>query len=285
VEVLTRQTPAAHAVRVGSVLVDTGSAHVAPLAAFLGGWRPDLVVLTHGHGDHVGGAAWLAAQGVPVAMHRADVATVAEHGAWLDQPVAPFPVARELADGDLLPEGLEVLHVPAQTPGHIALWHPASRTVLTGDLLQAHDVAWLPVRPGTLDDAIAAMARLADLGAVRGIPGHGPPVDDVPAAAARTVAVYEAWREEPARQAGHAVRRLAAAWVALCDPAPTAAEAVAGLSAVPALVEYAAVLGDEPGSLAAALLAGLRERGALLERQGRLVPGFPHEAPAPRPGR
>jgi glyoxylase-like metal-dependent hydrolase (beta-lactamase superfamily II) len=277
-EVLPRETPAAHAVLAGSVLLDSGDGRGGRLEAALAGREVERCALTHGHADHCGGAAWLQARGVPVALHAADVPTLARDAVHLDQPFAPFAPDLELRDGDVLPGGIEVVATPSQTPGHVVFWVPEARTVVTGDLLQATDVAWLPYDGSTIDAAIASVARVADLGAARAIPGHGPPVEDVPAAAARTIAVYERWREDPARQADHGARRMAAAWLVLQDPRPAHAAAVEGLARVPVVGDVAAVLGTTPVAVAERAFAQLVGSGAVADDGGPLVPRFPHEA-------
>nr|MBC9201337.1 MBL fold metallo-hydrolase [Paenibacillus sp. PL91] len=46
-------------------------------------------------------------------------------------------VTRLLADGETLPigGGLTVIHTPGHTPGHISLYHQASKTLIAGDAL------------------------------------------------------------------------------------------------------------------------------------------------------
>jgi glyoxylase-like metal-dependent hydrolase (beta-lactamase superfamily II) len=46
-------------------------------------------------------------------------------------------VDRTLADGEMLPccGGIRVIHTPGHTPGHICLYHQASKTLIAGDAL------------------------------------------------------------------------------------------------------------------------------------------------------
>src|SRR3954454_14226560 len=140
------------------VLVDSGSGSVpsdADVQTFLAAEGVDpgelaWLVLTHFHADHAGGAAALQRDaGVRIAAHAAEAALVnardprACDARWLGFPVGPYAVDRALTDGELV-EGLEVVHTPGQTPGHIALWLAEERIAITGDLLQAGDVAWIP---------------------------------------------------------------------------------------------------------------------------------------------
>ena len=162
--------PSANVVRVGDVLVDSGSGTVPAVArtrAFAAGARD--LVLTHFHADHAGGAGVL---GLPVAAHRIEAEMVnardplACDGEFLGFGIGPYEVARALEDGDRVGE-LEVVHTPGQTPGHIVLWHAGERVAITGDLLQEGDVAWVPFAGpwayGALDRMVAAIERIAAL--------------------------------------------------------------------------------------------------------------------------
>lgn len=284
VDVLQRSTPAAHCALVGRVLVDTGGGtadNVERVLAFLDGRPVDLIALTHPHLDHAGGAAELRERlGVPVAMGRADVGTLAADAERLRQPLPAFEADRLLDDGDVLPGGLQVVATPGQTPGHLAFWAPAGRVVLTGDLLQDGDVAWVPFDDGALDAACASIRRLAGLDAALGVPGHGPLVRDVTAAAAANLARYRQWQAEPARQAWHGARRVTAGRLSLEASLPARAGAEAIVADVPLLAQHASVLGMAVDELAAQAVGQLLGSGALGEdAAGRLVLRFPHERP------
>jgi glyoxylase-like metal-dependent hydrolase (beta-lactamase superfamily II) len=68
-------------------------------------------------------------------------------------------VDRTIGDGEVLPYcgGIQIIHTPGHTPGHICLYHPASRTLIAGDALfvQNGELARAPA----FINADAAMAR------------------------------------------------------------------------------------------------------------------------------
>lgn len=140
------------------------------------------VVLTHGHFDHLGGAAGVVeATGAPLMVHELDaplITTAEGTGGRLfgfDQ-FAPH-ADRTLAEGDIVTVGaveLEVVHTPGHTPGCICLYAPGH--LFSGDTLFAGSVGRTDFPRGdarALRDSIATrIATLPDETAVH--PGHGP---------------------------------------------------------------------------------------------------------------
>ncbi len=139
-------------------LVDAGlptsSGRIMTALAEIGAGRVDVtrIIATHNHVDHVGGLKAVAGRtGSPVAVHADDAQDVRDgRGSPMDpaiplgrllhrQPVGSggVPVSEELHDGQLLPVagGLEVVHTPGHTPGHISLLHRPTETLITGDAI------------------------------------------------------------------------------------------------------------------------------------------------------
>lgn len=150
------------------------------------GLRPELIVLTHAHVDHIAGVDTLrhAWPGVPVAMHEAE-------RDWLTDPVLNLSALggvevaasrgpdRFLVDGQSLtlgPTRWSVLHTPGHSPGGLTLWSEPAALALVGDTLFAGSVGRTDF-PGS-DAAVLARSireRLYTLpGATRVLPGHGP---------------------------------------------------------------------------------------------------------------
>jgi glyoxylase-like metal-dependent hydrolase (beta-lactamase superfamily II) len=168
-----------------ALLLDAG-AEAARLLALRepGGFRVGRIFLTHGHVDHVvGAAAARAATGAPVTIHREDEP-------WLESlpfqaemfgmgPGVPPAIAAHHADGEVVRVGrLEatVLHTPGHSRGSCCLWFPSERLVFTGDTLMAGSVGRTDL-PGGDFEALARSIkeRLLPLGDdVRLLPGHGP---------------------------------------------------------------------------------------------------------------
>ena len=188
--------------------------------------------------------------------------------------IPPYRVDRALTDGDRIGD-LVVVHTPGQTPGHVAYWHEASGTAITGDLLQDGDVAWVPFggpwAAGALDTMIASVERIAALQPVRVISGHGPPVEDVPGAVECTLERYERFRAEPARAVWHAVRRALVSHL-MIEPRSTRA-----LAALPWAPVAAAALSSDPLLVVDRALSGLAERGVVVHDGSAWATTLPRE--------
>jgi len=147
--------------------------------------EPRMVLLTHGHLDHVGAAPAIAERlGLPIIGPHADDAF------WLDAlpqqaqmfgfpPQAAFRPDRWLTDGEIIELGerrLQVLHCPGHTPGHVVLFDADARLAQVGDVLFAGGIGRTDFPRGSHADLLASIRNgLFPLGDdVRFIPGHGP---------------------------------------------------------------------------------------------------------------
>lgn len=133
-------------------VVDPGEA--APVEAALArrGWEPAIILLTHHHGDHVGGVAALkAAHGAAVIGAAAD----AHRLPALDRAVAPGDT---VAVGECL---ASVIDTPGHTRGHIAYHFAEAQALACGDTLFSLGCGRL--LEGTPAEMFASLRRLAAL--------------------------------------------------------------------------------------------------------------------------
>lgn len=149
------------------------------------GLVPERVLLTHGHLDHVGAAAELAAHyGIPIwGPHLDDafwIRAIDEQCRMFGfPPVGHFEPDRWLAAGERVEFGeetLEVLHCPGHTPGHLVYFNRKALLAQVGDVLFKGSIGRTDFPRGDHRQLIASIQQgLFPLGdAVRFIPGHGP---------------------------------------------------------------------------------------------------------------
>ena len=167
------------------MVVDPGNSG-AQVAAELADVAVDLIVATHGHGDHVGGVAALkAATGAPYLIHAADAerATHAGEPSELGRSYdddAPWP-DRTIAEGDVLCVGtatFTVMETPGHTPGGVTLvgGGSAEGVAFVGDTLFPGSCGRTDLAGGdypTLRRSLARMAAQIAPGTAL-LCGHGP---------------------------------------------------------------------------------------------------------------
>jgi glyoxylase-like metal-dependent hydrolase (beta-lactamase superfamily II) len=182
----------------------------------------DQVLITHGHPDHFGAAGWLAdAADAAVVCGRAEVPKLASIGSRLsmvdivDRLGIPetmrdtfrafykgvqqlsHPIdqrrLRLLDDGDTLRAGgrsWQVHVTPGHAVGHVSLYDPNERVLLSGDHLLAcitpnpvlePDADSVDGRRRSLVEYLASLERFIRIDPLLVLPGHGPRFQDVPA--------------------------------------------------------------------------------------------------------
>jgi glyoxylase-like metal-dependent hydrolase (beta-lactamase superfamily II) len=155
---------------------------------------PRIVLLTHGHFDHITALPSLReeyGQSLEIAIHEADASYLGpdsqnRHCAvFVDVPHVyefvtrywrPFPLpSRLLNDGDKI-GSLEVLHVPGHTAGSVAFYDKEAGVLFTGDTLFKNNVGSTAFSDSNVNCLIASLKRLAALDGTSTIyPGHGQP--------------------------------------------------------------------------------------------------------------
>lgn len=164
-----------------AIAIDMGTPSVAWIAEELARreWTLKLIVATHGHWDHIGDNAAVAAHtGADIAAHPLDRDRLEDPSRY----AAPFEIppsvpAVELAEGGAIRFGairLKVLHTPGHTQGSVCLLDEAASILYSGDTL--FKAGWGRVDlpggdPDLMVESLGRLTRLDDQTAV--YPGHG----------------------------------------------------------------------------------------------------------------
>ena len=155
------------------------------------------VWLTHGHADHVGGVAALAARGLAVRAHPAIAPRLG------GVPFLP------LGEGDLLHGRWRVHATPGHARDHVVFLDEVSGALLAGDMVSTLSTVVIDPPEGDMAEYERQLERLATLGVRALYPAHGPP-------AVHGRAVLRAFR-------AHRAEREARVVAALDAPGPLAA--------------------------------------------------------------
>jgi len=134
--------------------------------------QPTVIVITHGHWDHVGANKKLKAKyGLPIMMNEADL-----FGLKITDSPAPD---HSLKENDAVKAGgliFKVLQSPGHSPGGIALYSKEEKVVFTGDTLFKETYGRVDL-PGSSPEAMVISLRklLALPHETKVYPGHGKP--------------------------------------------------------------------------------------------------------------
>ena len=121
------------------------------------------VWLTHGHGDHVGGVAALAARGL----------TVRAHGAIA--PRLPGLLFKPLHEGELLGARWRVLFTPGHARDHAVFHDEETGAMLVGDMLSTLSTIVIDPPEGDMAEYERQLERLMTRSPGALYPAHGPP--------------------------------------------------------------------------------------------------------------
>ncbi len=163
------------------LLIDTGSG--VPLWAELLKGRLDeaktaplaRAIMTHGHGDHTGGAADFKRLFPRSSLHKK---------AWPERDADVRVGFMPLEDGARITGTgytLRAIHTPGHAPDHLCFYLEEERALFTGDVVLGVGTTVIPLDGGDLGQYLDTLRNLLTLDVQRIYPGHGPVIDNAKA--------------------------------------------------------------------------------------------------------
>jgi hydroxyacylglutathione hydrolase len=137
----------------------------------------DVVIITHGHPDHMEGVRIFQKTDAVVAVSSAEmefIKTVAPHyGEALG--ISDFEPGILLQEGDLKVGDInfEVIHAPGHSPGSICLYWPDKKTLFTGDVVFSQGIGRTDLPGGSGAALKESIRRISRLDAEYLLTGHG----------------------------------------------------------------------------------------------------------------
>ncbi len=137
----------------------------------------DLILLTHGHPDHVEAVRGFTNSHALIALHEAELdffKKLAPHyGAAMGNPkFEPQILLREgvLQVGDM---NFQIIHAPGHSPGSICIYWPQEKALLTGDVIFYQGIGRTDLPGGDGHALKESIRRLSNLEVEHLLPGHG----------------------------------------------------------------------------------------------------------------
>lgn len=141
--------------------------------------KPIAIIATHGHLDHLWGAAWATSRwNTPVLMHEADIpmaqAMQSQYNLFgIRRTADEFPI-EPLANSQKLIANSQILSTPGHTPGSVCFYWPEEKVLLSGDTLFRMGYGRTDLPGGNIGQLIDSLERLFTLPADTLVyPGHG----------------------------------------------------------------------------------------------------------------
>jgi ribonuclease/clavin/mitogillin len=162
--------------RARPILIDTGAGvpdYVSLLGAYLRqrGWkRPERIILTHRHRDHMGGVDDLRRQ-----FGDLPVAKMIFKDAGLPAGTADLREDETVESDDVT---LIPVHTPGHASDHLCFYLKQERALFSGDLILAGSTSVIPDDDGDLGQYLESLRRVQRLDVRRIYPAHGPVIED-----------------------------------------------------------------------------------------------------------
>ncbi len=142
---------------------------------------PTMILLTHGHGDHIGAIQEIKGRtNIPICIHKDDAEMLKDSRknltSLMGMPAVNVEADRLLSDGDVVEIGdlkLNIIHTPGHTRGSICI--RVNEVIFSGDTLFAQSIGRTDLEGGSFELIIDSIKRklMVFNDEIKVLPGHG----------------------------------------------------------------------------------------------------------------
>jgi hydroxyacylglutathione hydrolase len=137
----------------------------------------DLIILTHGHPDHVEAVRSFSGSRTIIAIHEAELGFVNKlaphYGTAMG--VTDFEPQILLREGELGVGDIkfQIIHAPGHSPGSICIYWPQEKALITGDVIFYQGIGRTDLPGGSGQSLKESIKALSTLDVEHLLPGHG----------------------------------------------------------------------------------------------------------------
>ena len=137
----------------------------------------DVVIITHGHPDHMEGVKIFAGTSAMIAVHAIEMDFIRGAAPYYGEALGISNLEPHilLQEGDFCIGNLtfSVIHTPGHSPGSICLYWPDRKVLFTGDVVFNQGVGRTDLPGGNGQELKESIKRISRLQAEYLLPGHG----------------------------------------------------------------------------------------------------------------
>jgi glyoxylase-like metal-dependent hydrolase (beta-lactamase superfamily II) len=137
----------------------------------------DLLIITHGHPDHMEAVRVFTGSSTLIALHTTEMAYMKgltpQYAAAMG--LTDFQPQLLLREGDLIVEDMafQVIHTPGHSPGSLCLYWPEMKALFSGDVVFNQGIGRVDLPGGDGEALKQSIGKLSQLEVAYLLPGHG----------------------------------------------------------------------------------------------------------------
>jgi hydroxyacylglutathione hydrolase len=140
----------------------------------------DVVLVTHGHPDHIESVQAFTDRKALIAVSQIEMEFIRKlaphYGQALGEPDFEPDILLQEGELEIGPVTLQIIHTPGHSPGSVCFYWPDEKVLFSGDVLFNGGIGRTDLPMGNGEELKASIRRLAALDVEHVLSGHGEPV-------------------------------------------------------------------------------------------------------------